>query len=79
MNHLSLSVGIIDKVKVVTHFIIAESAPFIPNVSKPSERIGISRNSLLAYLDALHDSCLTMSLQKEGFGISRLQKPDKLF
>ena len=33
-------------------YIIAESAPFIPNVSKLSERIGISRNSLLAYLDA---------------------------
>ncbi len=60
-------------------YIIAESAPFIPNVSKLSERIGISRNSLLAYLDALHDSCLTMNLQKEGSGISRLQKPDKLF
>ena len=43
------------------------------------DRIGISRNSLLAYLDALHDSCLTMNLQKEGSGISRLQKPDKLF
>ena len=132
-NHLSLSVGIVDKVKVLKHFsdylkhgyypyynelpalyysrinevvnliveleipqlrgvdisyttkikqllyIIAESAPFIPNVSKLSERIGISRNSLLAYLDALHDSCLTMNLQKEGSGISRLQKPDKLF
>ena len=34
---------------------------------------------MLAYLDALHDSCLTMNLQKEGSGISRLQKPDKLF
>lgn len=132
-NHLALSVGIVDKVKVLKHFsdylkhgyypyynelpalyysrinevvnliveleipqlrgvdisyttkikqllyIIAESAPFIPNVSKLSERIGISRNSLLAYLDALHDSCLTMNLQKEGSGISRLQKPDKLF
>ena len=47
-------------------YIIAESAPFIPNVSKLSERIGISRNSLLAYLDALHDSCLTMNLQKKA-------------
>lgn len=60
-------------------YIISESAPFIPNISKLSERIGITRNSLLAYLDALHDSRLTMNLQKEGNGISRLQKPDKLF
>lgn len=60
-------------------YIISESTPFIPNISKLSERIGITRNSLLAYLDALHDSRLTMSLQKEANGISRLQKPDKLF
>lgn len=60
-------------------YIISESAPFIPNISKLSERIGITRNSLLTYLDALYDSRLTMNLQKEGSGISRLQKPDKLF
>ena len=60
-------------------YVVAESAPFIPNISKLSERIAISRISLLSYLDALHDSRLVMKLQKEGAGISKLQKPDKLY
>ncbi len=60
-------------------FIIAQSAPFVPNVSKLSERIGISRNALMTYLNALHESKLTMSMQKKGSGINLLQKPDKIF
>ena len=73
-----LDISYTNKIKQLI-YVISESAPFIPNISKLSERIGITRNSLLVYLDALHDSRLTMSLQKEGSGISRLQKPDKLF
>ncbi|MBQ3788493.1 MAG: ATP-binding protein [Bacteroidales bacterium] len=60
-------------------YIIAESAPFVPNISKLSERIGLSRNALLQYINALHDSRITFSLQKESSGIARLQKPDKLY
>lgn len=60
-------------------YIIAESAPFVPNISKLSERIGLSRNALLQYLNALHDSRITFSLQKESAGVARLQKPDKLY
>ena len=60
-------------------FVIAESAPFIPNITKLSERIGITRNSLLAYLNALHESRLTFSAQKSGNGINILQKPDKVY
>lgn len=60
-------------------YILSESVPFIPNISKLSERIGITRNALLSYLNALHESHLTFSAQKTGTGITRLQKPDKLF
>lgn len=60
-------------------YIIAESAPFVPNISKLSERIGMSRGALLSYLNALHESRITFSLQKHTHGISRLQKPDKLY
>lgn len=59
--------------------IIAESAPFIPNVSKLSERIGINRNTLISYLYYLHESGLTRNLYKDIHGISRLQKPDKIY
>ncbi len=73
-----VEVAYISKVKQLL-YVIAESVPFIPNISKLSERIGISRNSLLSYLNALHESKLTMSLQKPGNGINLLQKPDKLY
>lgn len=58
---------------------IAESAPFTPNVSKLSERVGINRATFLGYLHALQDAGLTRHLQKEGAGMTRLQKPDKIF
>lgn len=58
--------------------IISESAPFVPNTTKLSERIGITRNSLLSYLYALEESHLTIHLHKKASGISKLQKPDKI-
>ena len=60
-------------------YIIAESVPFTPNIVKLSERIGMSRGALLSYLNALHESRITFSVQKDAQGISRLQKPDKLY
>ncbi len=59
--------------------VIAESAPFTPNVSKLSERVGINRATLLGYLHALQEAGLTRHLYREGAGITRLQKPDKIF
>lgn len=60
-------------------YIIAESVPFVPNISKLSERIGMSRAVMLSYLNALNESRITFSLHKHGNGINRLQKPDKLY
>lgn len=59
--------------------IIAESVPFIPNVSKLSAKIGINRNTLVQYLYFLEESRITNNLYKANFGISRLQKPDKIY
>ncbi len=59
--------------------IIAESVPFIPNVSKLSEKIGINRATLLTYLYYLDEIGLTRNLFKEAQGISRLQKPSKIY
>lgn len=60
-------------------YVIAESAPFTPNITKLGERIGITRNALLSYINALADSRLTINLHKAGQGINVLQKPDKIF
>ncbi|MDR2181837.1 MAG: AAA family ATPase [Treponema sp.] len=59
--------------------IISESAPFVPNVSKLAERIGINRQTLLSYLRYLEEAHLTRNLYKEARGIGVLQKPDKIF
>ncbi len=59
--------------------IVSSSVPFVPNVSKLSEKIGIDRKTLLAYLHYLHEVKLTSNLFKEAGGISKLQKPQKIY
>jgi len=59
--------------------VIAGSAPFTPNVHKLSETIGINRATLMAYLHYLQESHLTKHLYRSSTGISKLQKPDKIF
>jgi uncharacterized protein len=59
-------------------YVIAESAPFIPNISKLSEKIGINRTTFLAYLHYLQEAGILQNLYRETKGISRLQKPDKI-
>jgi len=58
---------------------IAESAPFTPNVQKLSEHIDINRTTLVAYLHYLQETNLTKHLYRDSTGISKLQKPDKIF
>lgn len=70
--------AMVPKVKQLL-YIIGQSVPFVPNISKLSERIGISRVTLLHYLTALQESRLILSMSKSTFGISALQKPDKIF
>jgi len=59
--------------------IIAESVPFIPNITKLSEKIGLQRGTLLSYLHYLDEIGLTKNIFKVAEGISKLQKPEKIF
>ena len=59
--------------------IISESAPFIPNISKLSERIGINRNTFISYMNFLMEAGLLRNLYRDAHGITRLQKPEKVF
>ncbi|MDR1417111.1 MAG: AAA family ATPase [Prevotellaceae bacterium] len=59
--------------------IIASSVPFIPNVSKIGERIGVNRATLLAYLHYLQETKLTKNIHKDVAGINKLQKPEKIY
>lgn len=70
--------GYVPKIKQLLS-IIADSVPFVPNVSKLSQKIGINRTTLLTYFHYLNESKLTSSLYQSNEGISLLQKPEKLY
>lgn len=59
--------------------IISESVPFVPNVTKLSERIGVNRNTFVSYLYFLEEAHITRNLYKDAKGITQLQKPNKIF
>jgi hypothetical protein len=74
----NVEISYIPKLKQLLQ-IIAETAPFMPNVSKLSEKIGINRNTLATYLFFLQEAHLIRNLYRDSKGITRLQKPDKIF
>ena len=73
-----IDVSYVPKLKQLL-LIIAESVPFIPNVNKLSEHIGINRTTFMAYLYYLQEAHITKHLYRSITGITRLQKPDKIF
>jgi predicted AAA+ superfamily ATPase len=60
-------------------YVLSQSVPFIPNISKLIEKIGITRNTLLIYLNYLEKAKIINSLQASGKSTSILQKPDKIY
>jgi uncharacterized protein len=59
--------------------IISQSVPFVPNISALSSKMGIERSTLLAYLHYLDEVKLCLNLYKEAGGVSKLQKPQKVY
>ncbi|MFC3417289.1 ATP-binding protein [Algoriphagus hitonicola] len=60
-------------------YIISESVPFIPNVSKLAEKLEVSRNTILKVLDLLHQAQILNLLRSATHGVSFLQKPEKIY
>jgi hypothetical protein len=73
-----LNYGSIEKVRLLL-YILAESVPFKPNISKLSERVGVSRNSLLEFLKYLEEMRISGLLYASTKGIGLLQKPEKIY
>jgi len=71
-------IAYLNKIKQLL-YIIAQSIPFNPNISKLSERIGINRQTLLSYLSNLNEAGLIQLIYKDAYGVSLLQKPDKIY
>jgi len=58
---------------------IATSVPFTPNITSLSEKVKLSRNSLLEALKTLNKAGIIHELYKDTTGIGALTKPEKLF
>lgn len=58
---------------------IAQSVPFTPNISKLSERLGMSRVFLINAIKLLNRADLVMELYKSTKGVGALTKPEKLY
>lgn len=58
---------------------IASSTPFTPNITKLSEKVGISRNMLVQSIKILERAGLVNELYKNTSGIGVLTKPEKLY
>ncbi|MFW5753194.1 MAG: ATP-binding protein [Marinilabiliaceae bacterium] len=59
--------------------VIAESVPFKPNIAALARKLDLSRDSVYQYLYQLREARLLNTLIAGGKGVSRLQKPDKIF
>lgn len=59
--------------------VIAETAPFEPNISKIAEKLQLGRSTVNDYLKNLHDAQVLQLLRKPGKGNAQLQKPDKIY
>ncbi len=58
---------------------IASSAPFTPNITKLSQKVGVSRNMLVQCIKILERAGLVNELYKDSSGIGVLTKPEKLY
>ena len=59
--------------------VIAELVPFKPNILKLSKQLGISRETLMKYLQLLARAGLLLMLDPGTRGISRMNKPEKVY
>jgi uncharacterized protein len=59
--------------------ILAEIVPYKPNIVKLSQQVGVSRETLLRYLYLLGKADLLILMQSGTHGISRMNKPEKVF
>ena len=75
---VSYNAGTAAKVKKLLG-VIAESAPFKPNIAAIARKLDISRDSVYQYMYQLRDARLLNVLSAEGKGVSTFQKPDKVY
>ncbi len=73
-----ISYATVDKLKQLL-VVLAESVPLKPNISKLSETLQATRGSVIDYLHYLEELGVLALLHRDSFGITRLQKPEKVY
>jgi len=59
--------------------VIAESAPFEPNISALAQKLQLSRDTVNNFLHHLERACLLNLVNRRTEGVAALQKPDKIY
>src|SRR5690606_24577412 len=59
--------------------VMAESAPFEPNISALAQKLQLGRDTVNNFLNHLERACLLNLVNKPTEGIAALQKPDKIY
>lgn len=59
--------------------VIAESAPFEPNISALAQKLQLSRDTVNNFLHHLERTCLLNLVNRRTEGVAALQKPDKIY
>jgi len=77
-QHVKIEYSTINKLKKLL-FVLSESVPFQPNISKLSNKLDTSRDNLLKYLDLLQKAELIKLLRSNTIGVSYLSKPQKIY
>ncbi len=75
---VDINLNSIEKIRRLL-YVLAESSPFKPNIQKLSEKVGVARNTIIAYLEYLQETELLYLLRSATKGISAMQKPEKVF
>ena len=77
-NIVSVEFSTLNQVKKLL-YIIAQSVPFTPNVTKLAEQVGCTRTKLYEMIGMLNAAKLTYGLYHSVNNSSRLNKPEKIF
>ena len=59
--------------------VIAESAPFEPNISALAQKLQLGRDTVNNFLHHLERACLLNLVNRPTQGVAALQKPDKIY
>lgn len=77
-NHTGMNIATVNKLKQLL-FIVSQSVPFKPNLSKIAEIIGINRNQVAEYLHYFERAGLILQLREATKGIRLMGKVQKIY